>query len=328
VNDSLTCPECGEDVWDGPSGSKLAKCWNGAGHMSGAPLAFDTMDDEDEPTLLTGEDAARAIRQGYPHPVAYAYEASEHCPRCTALRFGVDRATGFVPEAARDSEGNPIGATAPWSETDDLYGTTCDTCGDVIHEGAVHKARAAGYDAGKAAGSWIVDGNTSTETARALLAGIEDGDPAVLDQLPTSPLSGEWADAPTPRDVLEDVNMTEDDEGAEDVLSAYEEGFSSGAEDEAVRLARAILPDDEETQKCRDCGREFPYSEDADYCPACVAEMHPDLHTAALAVTCYDCGADAGRECKPEYGCDDASRAAGHRVKHDMIPPGMLDPRD
>lgn len=46
----LTCPECGDPVWDGPEGSKLAKCWNAGGHASGAPLTFDTMtDDEDDP---------------------------------------------------------------------------------------------------------------------------------------------------------------------------------------------------------------------------------------------------------------------------------------
>ena len=41
--DTLTCPECGEEVWDGPHGSKLAKCWNTDGHESGGTLAFDTM---------------------------------------------------------------------------------------------------------------------------------------------------------------------------------------------------------------------------------------------------------------------------------------------
>jgi hypothetical protein len=40
------CPECGEPVWDGPYGHKLAKCWNSEGHESGAPLVFDTMEDE------------------------------------------------------------------------------------------------------------------------------------------------------------------------------------------------------------------------------------------------------------------------------------------
>ena len=40
----LCCPECGETVWDGPSGHKLAKCWNTEGHASGGTLAFDTLD--------------------------------------------------------------------------------------------------------------------------------------------------------------------------------------------------------------------------------------------------------------------------------------------
>ena len=39
--DVLQCPMCGEDVWDGPHGHKLAKCWNSDGHVHGAPLAFD-----------------------------------------------------------------------------------------------------------------------------------------------------------------------------------------------------------------------------------------------------------------------------------------------
>lgn len=39
----LRCPECGEEVWDGPRGHKLAKCWNTDGHESGDTLAFDTM---------------------------------------------------------------------------------------------------------------------------------------------------------------------------------------------------------------------------------------------------------------------------------------------
>ena len=41
---ALHCPECGEPVHDIPVGSALPKCWNSAGHKSGAPLAFDTME--------------------------------------------------------------------------------------------------------------------------------------------------------------------------------------------------------------------------------------------------------------------------------------------
>lgn len=49
--DKLTCPECGAEVWDGSQGHKLAKCWNAEGHASGAPLAFDTMNEEGKTML-------------------------------------------------------------------------------------------------------------------------------------------------------------------------------------------------------------------------------------------------------------------------------------
>jgi hypothetical protein len=45
---NLVCPECGEEIWDMPSGSKLAKCWNAEGHEHGGTLAFDTIADDDE----------------------------------------------------------------------------------------------------------------------------------------------------------------------------------------------------------------------------------------------------------------------------------------
>lgn len=41
----VACPECGEAVWDVAKGHKLHKCWNGEGHASGDPLAFDTPGD-------------------------------------------------------------------------------------------------------------------------------------------------------------------------------------------------------------------------------------------------------------------------------------------
>lgn len=50
---TLTCPECGEDVWDLPYGHKLAKCWNTEGHADGGTLAFDTMSDEEERESLS-----------------------------------------------------------------------------------------------------------------------------------------------------------------------------------------------------------------------------------------------------------------------------------
>ena len=41
-----------------------------------------------------------------------------------------------------------------------------------------------GRDAGRAAASWMFDGNTPEDTYRAVLRGIEEGDPAILDAYP------------------------------------------------------------------------------------------------------------------------------------------------
>lgn len=94
---------------------------------------------------------------------------------------------------------------------------------------AIETARDMGTEAGRAAGSWAIDGNTTAETARAILDGIADGDPEVLDRFgPPSPLSGEWAGDPTPRDVFDAVGLDPDDADRDDVLAAYEQGFSDG----------------------------------------------------------------------------------------------------
>lgn len=46
MHKNLKCPECGEPIWDLPSGHKLAKCWNTEGHKDGGTVAFDTLDGE------------------------------------------------------------------------------------------------------------------------------------------------------------------------------------------------------------------------------------------------------------------------------------------
>ncbi len=101
-------------------------------------------------------------------------------------------------------------------------------------------ARRAGIADGKAAGSWVVDGNTTEETARKILQGLDDGDPEILDNLPSGPLSGEYADGTLPRDVLGWYGLEETDNESDDVLRAYEDGWSEGMTDEVERSARAI----------------------------------------------------------------------------------------
>jgi hypothetical protein len=63
-------------------------------------------------------------------PIAYTYEASEHCTDCATARFGEDT-NGYVPEIAQDSEGNTVGAVFdPFEERD----MVCGTCHDLINK--------------------------------------------------------------------------------------------------------------------------------------------------------------------------------------------------
>jgi len=82
-----------------------------------------------------------------------------------------------------------------------------------------------GYAAGKAAGSWVTDGNTTMSEYRAILAGIESGDPEIMDMQP-SPLSGEWAGESIPELIAGYADMTADEQDA--ACDSYEQGFSQG----------------------------------------------------------------------------------------------------
>src|SRR5437879_1965057 len=79
------------------------------------------------------------------------------------------------------------------------------------------------YSAGVAAGSWVIDGNTSEDTARSLLQGIEDDDPMVMDSLPDPSWSGEWADEPTYEELAREAGLSEDeaDDYFSEALSAF-----------------------------------------------------------------------------------------------------------
>jgi hypothetical protein len=108
-------------------------------------------------------------------------------------------------------------------------------------------------DAAKAAASWVTDGNTSVEHYERLIRMMDDGDPELWDFLPAMPdLSGEWADAPTPKSLFEDVTgLDAHAEGSfnydayqsvlEEICEAWERGVSETFETECERLVRAAV---------------------------------------------------------------------------------------
>ena len=87
----------------------------------------------------------------------------------------------------------------------------------------------AAYDKGREhganAGEWYFDGNTSEATYSAVLKGIEDGDPAVLDTFPTFSF-GEWA-GESVKEILGDIP----EDNADEIIDAYLQGFYDGSSD-------------------------------------------------------------------------------------------------
>ena len=119
------------------------------------------------------------------------------------------------------------------------------TAEDTQYAVAITYAEDRGTEDGTAAGSWVIDGNTSADTARAILRGIEDGDPEVIDTLPTADLSGQWADTLTGPELVTAAAAYAGIDDAEDVFNdicdAYEVAFEHAAQYEVERSARAIL---------------------------------------------------------------------------------------
>lgn len=160
--------------------------------------------------------------------LAYAYDADTHCPDCAAE-------AGMTSEDATDSEGNGVGVIfASDASNYDDRGLYCGDCGDEIIPRdltpIIEEAKERGKRAGRNAGSWVVDGNTTDETKEAIRKGISAGDPEIMDMMP-SWLSGEWAGESISEllgDLLEDAG----ENAEEDILEAYEEAATQAYWDE------------------------------------------------------------------------------------------------
>lgn len=102
------------------------------------------------------------------------------------------------------------------------------------------------------AGSWYFERDTAPDY-KAVLKGIEDGDPEVLDSLPGTPLSGEFADSMTPQKLLERIGVDfwvgheqerpgglnqNESEFEAHLCDLYEDGFREGVEFEITNTCR------------------------------------------------------------------------------------------
>jgi hypothetical protein len=113
---------------------------------------------------------------------------------------------------------------------------------DIPLDEALEAATKAGEEAGKAAASWAFDGNTVTETYRKVLAGIEDGDPAILDAYDEPGING--SSEFTSRDLCDEIGVDYDLSTTRDVdkiSDAYEQAAQETFWTEIEHAARQQL---------------------------------------------------------------------------------------
>ena len=111
-----------------------------------------------------------------------------------------------------------------------------------------------GRDAGKAAASWMFDGNTPEDTYRAVLRGIEDGDPAILDAYPSPGLSADGGY--TEAGLARDLGLDGENQLIPDAVTAYLDAADESFWHETERLARQHLAANPADPQAADTGKE------------------------------------------------------------------------
>lgn len=98
--------------------------------------------------------------------------------------------------------------------------------------------RRRGHRDGENAGGWMLQEYREDPLSALALAikGIEDGDPMILDQLPSPRLGGEFADDPTWEGIIEDeLNRRPSDDGDQSLEEEYRQAFDEGLHKEIYR---------------------------------------------------------------------------------------------
>jgi len=153
-----------------------------------------------------------------------------------------------------EPEGIPVTVTMTERGARIIAQQTSETAYDAALTYATERGRqdgtnAAGWYTMDTIGGRVSRAEDAQRGARAIIAGIEDGDPAVLDTFPAPDLSGERADSLTSSDLTRDAWAAagiapEDQDGYEDatdICDAYETAFSDAVENEIARAAREVL---------------------------------------------------------------------------------------
>jgi hypothetical protein len=105
-----------------------------------------------------------------------------------------------------------------------------------------HRVWVKAQENGKAAASWVFDGNTDKDTYRKVLQGIDDGDPEVMDGLYPGSLRGGYTD----RDILADAKWVPHDGTSlrDELIEQYDREIVDAFWNEVERQAVEQLKED------------------------------------------------------------------------------------
>jgi hypothetical protein len=184
---------------------------------------------------------------------------SERCPTCILragdpMHLGPDRTAAFIRQVLDAGSYVVCHDTLTYGDFPDYGPAICrgffdayrDRTRDLLILRAgrrltevpppvVAKAEELGRDAGKAAASWVFDGNTPS-ACQWVLRGIDDGDPAVLDEIEPSAI-GPGAGY-TEGDFARDLGIEPGDRALPRAVSAYADAFTGSFWQETERAAR------------------------------------------------------------------------------------------
>lgn len=109
-------------------------------------------------------------------------------------------------------------------------------------------ATALGKEHGLEHAAYVITPNIGLNIAQSILTGYDKQDPFVMELCP-NPLSGEWADHPTPMTILEDIvdKVASTRSGNvevypdNDLLDVYEEAFKEAFWDHVVLASKTLV---------------------------------------------------------------------------------------
>jgi len=168
------------------------------------------------------------------------WHASGHTDMFAYGREWVARETAPKSELQREFEaGDPDGKVRAVADQV-IKQLELDKTGGYAPNTPEYRVWAKAQENGKAAASWVFDGNTPASTYRDVLKGIREGDPAVLDRFREPSLSGEYADDYSEDQLMDDIGWVPHDGTAmrAELADQYNIEVATAFRWEVERLAR------------------------------------------------------------------------------------------